>query len=88
MTIRKDEAEEVPGKKPEGEGETELSADEDVEVLGGIEETDQSIDYIILFTKAVKFYQKKKGTVLVVRVLNTSYETAQRTLADMPGKCI
>ena len=52
MTVRKDEAEEDPGEKPEGEGETMLLADEDVEVLGRIGETDQSIKYIVHFTKS------------------------------------
>ena len=36
VAIGKDEAEKDPGQKPEGEGETEPSADEDVEVLGKI----------------------------------------------------
>ena len=57
--MEKIEAEEDPGKKPEGEGETEPSADEDVEVSGGIGERDQSIKYIICFVKAVKLYQEK-----------------------------
>ena len=59
MIIRKDVAEEDPGEKPEGEGEKEPSADEDVEVSGGMEETDWSIKYIAHFVKAVKLYQKK-----------------------------
>ena len=59
VTIRNDDAEEDPGAKLEGEGEMELSADEDVEASGGVEETDQSIEYIICFAKAVELYQKK-----------------------------
>ena len=59
VTVRKDKAEEDPGKKPEGEGETEPSADKDVEVLGGIGEIDQSVKYIVCFAKVVKLYQKK-----------------------------
>ena len=45
--------------KLEGEGEMEPSADKDVEVLGGVGETDQSIKYIVHFAKAVEIYQKK-----------------------------
>ena len=53
-TVRKDEAEEDPGEKSEGEGEREPSADEDVEVSCGIGQTDQSVQYIVHFGKAVK----------------------------------
>ena len=53
MIIRMDEAKEDPSKKPEGEGETELSADKDVEVSHGIRETDQPIEYIVCFAKVV-----------------------------------
>ena len=59
MTIGNDEAKEDPGEKPEGEGETESSADEDVEVSGRIGEMDQSIEYIVCFMKVIKLYQKK-----------------------------
>ena len=58
-TVGNNKAEEDPGKKPEGGGETELSADEDVEVLGRIGERDQSVKYIVHFMKAVKLYQRK-----------------------------
>ena len=51
--------EEDPGVKPEGEGEIEPSVDEDVEVLGSVGETDQSIEHIVHFAKAVELYQKK-----------------------------
>ena len=59
-TIRNNEAGEDPGEMPEGEGETEPSADQDVEVSGRIGEMDQSIEYIVHFAKAVKLYQKQK----------------------------
>ena len=58
-TIGNEKAEEDLGKKPEREGETEPSADEDVEVPGRIGEMDQSIECIVCFVKAVKLYQKK-----------------------------
>ena len=59
MTVRSDEAKEDPGVKLEGEGEMEPSVDEDVEVSDRVGETDQSIEYIIHFAKAVALYQKK-----------------------------
>ena len=49
VTIRSDEAKEDQGVKPEGEGGMKPSVDEDVEVLGRVGETDQSIEYIIHF---------------------------------------
>ena len=58
-TIRNDDAEEDPGVKYEGEGEMEPSADEDVEASGQVGETDQSVEYMIHFDKAVELYQKK-----------------------------
>ena len=61
MTVGKDEAKEDPGEKPEGVGETEPSADKDMEVSGGIGEINQSIEYIVCFVKVVKLYQKKNG---------------------------
>ena len=45
--------------KEEEEGETEPLADKEVEVLGRIEETDQPMEYIICFAKAVELYQQK-----------------------------
>ena len=39
----------------------EPSADEDLEASGGVEETDQTIKYIICFAKAVELYQKRKN---------------------------
>ena len=59
MTIRNDVAKEDPGVEQEGEGETEPSADEEVEVSGRVEEADQFVEYITHFTKAVELYQKK-----------------------------
>ena len=64
MTVRNDEVEEDPSEKPEGEGETEPSADKDVEVLGGIGEMDQSVECIVHFMKVVKLYQKKNRNCL------------------------
>ena len=58
MTVGKDKAEEDPGEKPGGE--TEMSVDMYVEVLGVIEEMDKSIGYIVNFMKTVKLYQKKR----------------------------
>ena len=52
-------AEENPGLEQEGEVETEPSADEDVEVLGEVNEADQSIEYITHFIKVDELYQKK-----------------------------
>ena len=43
----------------EEEEDMEPSADEEVEVLGKLKETDQSVGYITLFAKALKLYQKK-----------------------------
>ena len=45
--------------KPEGEGEAEASAGEDVETSSGVGEADQSVGYVIRFANAVKLYQKK-----------------------------
>ena len=59
MTIGKVKAEEDPDEKPEGEGETEPSTDEDMKVLGGIGEMDQFVEYIGHFVKVVRLYQKK-----------------------------
>ena len=59
VTVRKDKAEEDPEKKPEGEGETEPPADKDVEVSGGMGQTDQFIEYIVHFAKVIKLYQKE-----------------------------
>ena len=75
MTIRNDEAKEGLVEKPEGEGETEPSADEDVEVLGGIGEMDQSMEYIVLLQKQSNCIKRKTGTVLGAGVLNTLYRT-------------
>ena len=54
---RNDEAEEDQCVKPEGEGVP--SADEDVEASGRVGETDQCVEYVIHFAKAVELYQKK-----------------------------
>ena len=59
MTVGNDEVAGDPGEKPEGEGETEPSADKDVEVSGRMGEMDQSVKYIVHFMKAFKLYQKK-----------------------------
>ena len=58
VTIGNDEVKEDPGVKLEREGEMELSADKYIEVLHGVGETNQSIKYIVHFTKAVEIYQK------------------------------
>ena len=65
MTIRNDETKEHPGVKPEGEGEREPSADEDVKAWGRVGETDQSIKYIIHFAKVVGLYEKKNKICFV-----------------------
>ena len=65
MTVANDEAEEDPDEKPEGGGETELLAEEDVEVLGRVGEMDQSIEYIIHFAKVVELYQKNQELLWV-----------------------
>ena len=91
MPIRKDEAKEDPGEKPEGEGETEPSADEDVEVSGGIGETGQSIEYIVHFTKGVELYQKKNRNCfgygspehLVQGCLKDTSRSAQKVCLNM-----
>ena len=54
VTVGNDEVEEDPGVKQEGEGETEPSADEDVEASGRVGETDQCIKYITCFAKVVE----------------------------------
>ena len=58
-TIGNDVAEEDPGVEPEGEEETESSADEEVETLGEVKEVDQPIENIADFAKAVELYQKE-----------------------------
>ena len=47
--------------KLKGEGKTELSVDEDVEVLGRVGERNQSMEYIVHFAKVVELYQKKNN---------------------------
>ena len=59
MTIGNDEAEKDPAANPDGEGETVSSAGEEVEASSRAGETDQSIEYIIHFTKAIELYQKQ-----------------------------
>ena len=60
----------------------------EVEALGRVEETNQYIEYITHFAKAVELYQKRKTiTALGVGAPIISYETAQGTLADPPRKC-
>ena len=58
-TAGKDMAEENPGVEPEGEEVTEPSDHEEVEALGKLKETDQSIEYITHFANVVKLYQRK-----------------------------
>ena len=53
----KDKAE--SGVKQEGEGETEPLADEEVKASGRAEGTDQPMEYIVPFAKAVKLCQQK-----------------------------
>ena len=43
VTVRNDMAEEDPGVVQKGRGQTEPSADEEVEALVGVEEADQSV---------------------------------------------
>ena len=73
--------------KQEGEGETELLADEDVEASGRVGEMDQSIEYIVFYLpRQLNYIKRKTGTVLGVGALMTSYKTAKRTLANLLGK--
>ena len=58
-TIGKDEVEEDTSVKQEGEGEAEPSADGDYKVSGRAGGTDQSMEYIVCFAKAVQLYLKK-----------------------------
>ena len=58
-------AEEDPGVELERKGETEPSADEEVEVSGEIKETDHAIKYIAHFVNAIELYQKKKKQELL-----------------------
>ena len=64
MTLGNDEAGKDSGAKPEGEGETELSAGKEVEAPSRGGETDLSVEYIIPFAKAVELYQKKNRNCL------------------------
>ena len=68
-TIWNAEGEAHSGVKQEGEGETEPSADEEVEASGRVEGTDQPMEYIICFAKAVELYPQK----------NQSLQTFQKT---------
>ena len=45
--------EEAPGVEPEGEEETEPSADKEVDTSGQEKEVDQSVEYITHFANAV-----------------------------------
>ena len=58
-TIGNDEGEADSSAKQEGEGETEPLADEEVKASGRVGGTDQHMEYIIHFTKAVKLYEQK-----------------------------
>ena len=59
MTAGSVQGEADSAAKQEEEGEMEPSADEEVKASGKAEETDQPMEYIICFTKAVKLYQQK-----------------------------
>ena len=59
MTIGNDEVEADSGVKQEGEGEMEPLADEEGKASGRAGGTDQPMDYIVCFAKAVKLYQQK-----------------------------
>ena len=58
-TVGNNKAEEDSGVKPEGEGEAEYLAREDVEILSRGLGADQSVWYIICCVNAVKLYQKE-----------------------------
>ena len=59
VTIGNNMVEESSSAKQEGEGETEHSPDKEIEVSGRMGGTDEAIEYIIQFAKAVKWYQQK-----------------------------
>ena len=59
------------------------SAGKEVEASSGAVETDQSVAYIICFTKAVKLYQEKNRNCFGCGSLITLYETAQKTLPHL-----
>ena len=59
MVVGNDEAGKDPDANPDGEGETGSSAGKEVEASSRAGETDQSIEYIVHFTKAIELYQKK-----------------------------
>ena len=59
VTIRNADSKADFGAKQEGEGEMEPLADEEVKASGGAEGTDQPMEYIVCFTKAVELYQQK-----------------------------
>ena len=58
-TIGNDKARKDSSVKPEGEGEIRSSAGKEVEASSWPGKTDQSIEYIVCFAKAVELYQKK-----------------------------
>ena len=58
-TIEMMKVKQTPAWSKEGEGDTEPSANEEVEALGRTEETDQPMKYIICFAKAVELHQQK-----------------------------
>ena len=60
VTIGNDEVVEDSSPKQEG-GEMEPSADNDLKASGRAWGTDQSVEYIIDFTKAIELYQKKRN---------------------------
>ena len=59
VTIGNDEGGADSGAKEGGEGEMEPSADGEVKASGRVRGTDQTMEYTVHFTTAVKLYQKK-----------------------------
>ena len=58
MTVGNAKGKADSGAKQEGEGETEPLADKEDQASSGAEGTDQPMEYIIHFAKAVKLYQQ------------------------------
>ena len=59
VTVENAKGEADSGSKQGGEGETEPLADKEAEASGRAEGTDQSIEYIVCFTKVVEHYQQQ-----------------------------
>ena len=87
-SIGNDAGEADSGVKQEKEGDTEPSADEEVEASGTVEGINQHMEYIISFIKAVELHQQKNRSCFGCKSPDTSCGIAQKTLANLHGKLI